>query len=132
MKKNEHGFGLIEFIAAGAILLALGLSGWFILHRSNKSSTPSNTAQSQNKSCIDIKNHSMRAECYSNDNDAQLLLKAINENDPALCENIEHVFTPHDVTNDIKKGIIGSLIYGDEAKQACRDYVQRGHGPRSG
>lgn len=138
MKKNQSGFSAVEALLTLIVAGLTGIAGWYIWQRpSEQPSLPSqnqtvNKNQEQASDCADIENHSERYACYSNDSDAQLLRRAIAEKKPELCDDIDHVFTPHDVQGDINKGIIGTIVDGDEAKQDCREYVQRGHGPRSG
>lgn len=118
-KMNQKGIGTILVLFLILVICVVGFAGW-IVYRGNAN-------QSGKSSCAEIKDHSDRFDCYLNDADAKLLQRAINENNPALCDHIDHVFTPHDVLSDIENGIIGGLVYGKEAKQQCRTDVESGH-----
>ena len=87
---------------------------------------------SEVENCSFIVNPEDRRECYMSDDSAQTLQRAVENGQPELCQDVEHIFIPHDVSSDIRKGIIGSFISGDEAEAQCEMYVERGHLPRGG
>ncbi|CAN5648410.1 hypothetical protein BH23PAT1_BH23PAT1_4640 [soil metagenome] len=96
--------------------------------------TPNNPNQNQvvktndiPEECSKITEPTSQYQCYLRDNDRELLKRAVEEKNSELCSRIDHVFIPHDVQEDIKKGIIGVLITGDEAYRECLNSVQRGY-----
>ena len=86
----------------------------------------------QARNCSLIVNPEDRRECYLNDESAQVLRQAVENDQPELCQDVEHIFIPHDVTSDIKKGMIGSFVRGDEVVGQCEVYVEGGYLPRGG
>lgn len=42
-KKNENGFGAVEFLIIAVLIVGLGLGGWYVAKRGNKTTTTSTT-----------------------------------------------------------------------------------------
>lgn len=84
------------------------------------------------ENCSWIVNPEVRQECYLSDDSAQTLQRAVENNQPELCQDVEHIFIPHDVSTDIRKGMIGTFVKGDEVVTQCEMYVEIGHVPRGG
>ncbi len=124
-KKNESGFGVVEFLIVAVLIIAVGFGGWYLAKRSNKPSTASTTSPAGNSQVTtsEQSNQAKFAEFFTSFNLAKLAVgkhisppndlpvntTTFSSNDQ-LCENMI-------VKKLIPSGSLSSAVYGVSTKQ---------------
>lgn len=140
MRKSRDGFALVEIVLIVVALASLGLAGW-TWHQAYQAQQTAESTQAteeteaasepsgEPENCSEVDDHKERHDCYLNDESRQILEAAIEEENPELCSDVDHVFTPHDVQSDIEEGVIGTIVEGEAAIEACERAVEQGRTP---
>lgn len=142
MRQDRGGFTLVEIVVGVAVVAALGFASWTWYqadqpentaeHVEQTQGTEQNTTAQTNTECSNVEDHMERYNCYRTDDSRQKLETAIENDNPELCSEVDHVFIPHDVQSEIEDGVIGTIMEGEEAVRACERAVQQGRLPRGG